>query len=97
VLCETLGSEISSSETKSALRYVLIRVDTERRMSTRFYSIAAAARQIGVSAITLKRWLLKKKVDEVVRNRNGWRVFSDADIRRIKAFADKKVPPKGKR
>ena len=66
-------------------------------MSTRHYSIAQAAHQVGISAITLKRWLLKKKVDEVQRNRNGWRVFTNADIRRIRAFAEKKVPPKGKR
>jgi DNA-binding transcriptional MerR regulator len=66
-------------------------------MSTRQYSTAQAARQIGISAITLKRWLLKKKVDEVQRNRNGWRVFTNADIRRIRAFAEKRVPPKGKR
>jgi hypothetical protein len=66
-------------------------------MSTRQYSTAQAARQIGISAITLKRWLLKRKVDEVPRNRNGWRVFTNTDIRRIKAFAEKRVPPKGKR
>jgi DNA (cytosine-5)-methyltransferase 1 len=66
-------------------------------MNARQYSIAQAARQIGVSAITLKRWLLKKKVDEVERNRNGWRVFTNADIRRIRAFAEKRVPPKAKR
>lgn len=66
-------------------------------MTAHQYSIAEAARQVGVSAITLKRWLLKKKVAEVQRNRNGWRVFTTADIRRIKAFAEKRVPPKGKR
>jgi DNA-binding transcriptional MerR regulator len=63
-------------------------------MNTHQYSTAEAARQIGISAITLKRWLLQKKVSEVARNRNGWRVFTDADIRRIKQFADKRVDPK---
>jgi DNA-binding transcriptional MerR regulator len=63
-------------------------------MKPQLYSIAEAARQIGVSAITLKRWLLDKKVEEVARDRNHWRVFTDADVRRIKAFADKRVPPK---
>jgi len=66
-------------------------------MKPRLYLIAEAARQIGVSAITLKRWLLDRKVDEVARDRNHWRVFTDADIQRIKAFADKRVPPKGNR
>lgn len=66
-------------------------------MKAPLVSIAEAARQIGVSAITLKRWLLDKKVEEVARDRNHWRVFSKADIQRIKAFADKRVPPKGNR
>jgi DNA (cytosine-5)-methyltransferase 1 len=52
---------------------------------------------IGVAPITLKRWLLTAKVDEVTRDRNNWRRFTDADVRRIKEFADKTTPPKGKR
>lgn len=63
-------------------------------MSPRRYSLTEAARMVGVSAITLKRWLLSKKVAEVERNRNGWRVFTDADVKRIKGFADRKIPPK---
>lgn len=50
-------------------------------------SIAKAAKEIGVSAVTLKRWLLEGKVKEVSRNRNGWRVFSKSDIERIKGYA----------
>ncbi|MFW7341839.1 DNA (cytosine-5-)-methyltransferase [Pollutimonas sp. H1-120] len=46
-----------------------------------------AAKAIGISAITLKRWLLSGKVEDVARNRNNWRVFSDADIERIRRFA----------
>ena len=56
-----------------------------------------AAELIGVAPITLKRWLLTAKVDEVTRDRNNWRRFTDADVRRIKEFADKATPPKGKR
>jgi len=52
-----------------------------------------AARMIGVAPITLKRWLLDEKVAEVSRDRNGWRVFTQADIERIKAYAHKTVPP----
>jgi len=58
------------------------------------YNLKQAASQIGVSAITLKRWLLSKKVAEVARDRNGWRVFTSQDIERIKRFASKLVGPK---
>lgn len=51
-------------------------------------NLASAAKEIGVSAITLKRWLLSGKLADVARNRNGWRVFSPEDVRRIKRFAD---------
>ena len=54
-----------------------------------------AARLVGVAPITLKRWLLDQKVAEVSRNRNGWRVFTPADIERIKAYAHMTVPPGG--
>jgi len=58
------------------------------------YSLAEAAERIGVSPITLKRWLLSEKVSEVSRDRNGWRVFSDKDVKRIKRYAEQLVPPK---
>ncbi len=52
------------------------------------YTSKTAAERIGVSPITLKRWLLRGKVADVRRDRNGWRVFRESDIRRIKAYAD---------
>lgn len=45
-----------------------------------------AAKVVGVSPITLKRWLLSGKVDDVGRDHNGWRLFKDDDIRRLKTF-----------
>ena len=45
-----------------------------------------AAKEIGVSAITLKRWFLNCKVADVQRDRNNWRIFTPADIERIKNF-----------
>lgn len=53
----------------------------------RTFTLKAAAAQVGVAPITLKRWLLDGKVAEVARDRNGWRVFSDADVERIKRYA----------
>jgi len=57
-------------------------------------TLTEAARQVGIAPITLKRWLLSAKVAEVARDRNGWRVFTEADIRRIKTFANSIKAPK---
>jgi predicted site-specific integrase-resolvase len=48
------------------------------------FNTAAAARRIGVSKATLLRWFKQGKIEDVGRDRNGWRVFSAADIGRIK-------------
>lgn len=56
-------------------------------------NINEAATAIGVSVATLKRWLLSGKVDDVGRNRNNWRVFTPADIARIKQYALKNPEP----
>lgn len=62
-----------------------------------YHTLAEAAELIGVAPVTLKRWLLTGKVAEVSRDRNNWRRFTDADVRRIKQFADASTPPKGLR
>ena len=49
---------------------------------------------VGVAPITLKRWLLAKKVREVARDRNNWRVFTDKDVKRIQRFATTLTAPK---
>ena len=51
------------------------------------YGLSEAAKEIGVSSITLKRWLLEGKVAPVQRDRNGWRVFDQSDVRRIKSYS----------
>jgi len=65
--------------------------------ATKYYTLAEAAVLIGIAPITLKRWLLAAKVAEVSRDRNNWRRFTDADVRRIKQFADTSTPPTGQR
>ena len=52
-----------------------------------------AAAEVGVHPVTLKRWLLAGKVREVSRDRNGWRIFSDEDVERIKTFANRQSVP----
>jgi DNA (cytosine-5)-methyltransferase 1 len=46
-----------------------------------------AAEAIGVAPVTLKRWLLGGRIEDVGRDRNGWRVFLPEDIERLKRFA----------
>lgn len=60
------------------------------------FTLSEAAHLIGVAPITLKRWLLSRKVEEVSRDRNGWRVFTHDDVQRIKKFADATQPPQSK-
>ena len=50
-----------------------------------FYRTAEAARSLMVSRQTLLRWLHERRVDDVARDHRGWRMFSDEDIRRIRA------------
>jgi excisionase family DNA binding protein len=52
------------------------------------YSTAQAAKKIGISKPTLLRWIREKRISDVRRDRNKWRVFTDADIQRIKRVAD---------
>jgi excisionase family DNA binding protein len=46
-----------------------------------------AARAVGVSRQTLLRWLQEGKVRDVKRDRNGWRVFSQEDVARLRRWA----------
>jgi DNA-binding transcriptional MerR regulator len=65
-------------------------------VSTEHKTLTQAAKEIGASPVTLRRWLLMKKVAEVGRDRNGWRVFSDDDVARIRKYATKVTPPETK-
>jgi DNA-binding transcriptional MerR regulator len=62
-------------------------------MASLTFNMKEAAAKIGVAPVTLKRWLLSHKVAEVSRDRNGWRVFTQSDIRRIKRYASTRRPP----
>ena len=48
------------------------------------YSTEEAASKLGISRPTLLRWFREKRISDVGRDRNNWRVFSDQDIRRIR-------------
>lgn len=57
-----------------------------------FY-IGDAAKAVGVSVATLKRWFRMARVPEVARDRNGYRVFGRDDIERLRAFANQRFDP----
>ena len=55
--------------------------------------ISEAAKAIGVSAATLKRWFRSAKVGDVARDRNGYRVFEPEDVKRLRAYANQRFDP----
>ncbi len=55
--------------------------------------IADAARAIGVSPATLKRWFRAARVADVARDRNGYRVFEPQDVERLRAYANQRIEP----
>ena len=57
-----------------------------------FY-ISKAAKAIGVSAATLKRWFRNGKVGDVARDRNGYRIFETHDIERLRAYVNQRFEP----
>lgn len=62
-------------------------------MANEIIHLTEAAGLIGVAPITLKRWMLNSKVNDVKRDRKGWRVFTEKDIARIKEYSEKLIPP----
>ena len=50
------------------------------------HSTCQAAANIGVSRNTLLRWFRQGRVPDVARDSKGWRIFTSADVSRIKAF-----------
>jgi len=58
---------------------------TNRRKT---YTTRQAAEMIGVSKNTLLNWFKQGKIPEVSRDYNGWRIFTDEDIARIRGYRD---------
>jgi DNA (cytosine-5)-methyltransferase 1 len=52
------------------------------------YSTEEAARELGLSKSTLLRWFREGRISDVKRDRNNWRVFTAADIERIRKVCD---------
>ena len=55
-----------------------------------YYMIAEACEIAGTNRNTLLRWIREGRfVDVKIRDRNGWRLFNDDDIERLKVEVNK--------
>ena len=53
-----------------------------------FYKTSEAAKLAGISRSTLLRWISKGVISEALyRDRRGWRLFSEDDIKKLKEVA----------
>ena len=58
--------------------------------SETYYRTTEVCQMVGISRSTLLRWLSSGIVNDVRhRDRRGWRVFTEADIKRIENEANK--------
>lgn len=52
------------------------------------YTMKEALNLAGISRSTYLRWVAAKKIrDTIVRNRNGWRLFTQEELNHLKAVA----------
>ncbi len=53
-----------------------------------FYLAHEAAKAAGISKQTLLRWIAENRIrDAAKRDRHGWRLFSEPEVRAISRFA----------
>lgn len=54
-----------------------------------FYNTREACKLAGTNRHTFLRWVRQKKFTDVEhRDRNGWRLFTDDDVQRLKAHVN---------
>lgn len=49
-----------------------------------YYWVFEVCREARVSRSTLLRWLKRGVIQEPIKDRRGWRIFSEEDMKRIK-------------
>ena len=60
----------------------------------RYYRTAEACTMAGISRNTFLRWVRQGIFDDVVyRDRNGWRLFAEEDLKRLKTKAHRIIKP----
>ncbi len=60
---------------------------------TTYYRTAEVCRMVGISRSTFFRWLRKGLfADVTVTDRRGWRLFTESDVERLRAEAQRTGP-----
>lgn len=54
-----------------------------------FYRTAEVCQQTDISRATLIRWLNRDIIEEPLRDRRGWRLFTGDDLNKIRAEANR--------
>lgn len=57
------------------------------------YKTSYVIRTVGICANTLYNWFNGGKIPDVRKDKDGRRIFTEADIERLKAFKDQTIPP----
>ena len=55
----------------------------------RYYETSEVCQKAGISRPTLFRWLKRGMLHRLHRDRRGWRLFTEDDLRKIQAEANK--------
>ena len=55
----------------------------------RYYETSEVCQKVGISRPTLFRWLKRGILHRLHRDRRGWRLFTEDDLRKIQAEANK--------
>ena len=63
----------------------------------KLYRLAEVAEACGVHHSTIRRWLKKDKVSMPGRDRNGWYVWTEEELKEVLSFANHFEPSPKKR
>jgi predicted site-specific integrase-resolvase len=55
----------------------------------RYYETTEVCEKVGISRPTLSRWLRRGILSKVCKDRRGWRLFTEEDLNKIRAEANK--------
>lgn len=57
------------------------------------YQTKEVIAKLGICRHTLYNWFTKGKIADVAKDRNGFRIYTEADLKRLKAYHDKVLLP----
>jgi phage regulator Rha-like protein len=53
----------------------------------KYFNSSEVANLAGIHRLTLLRWIRERKMPDVSRDRNGWRIFTEAETAQVVAYA----------